>query len=300
MNNSALSTIVRMFGPTLNKFLDSGKVDQMIQLGINTDNNEETHKHDAFDDFLDSLKEPREVIDAPVTDDDEDIPVENSDVDVSDGDTPTPEARKNLQQLIYNVLDPAREEYGQPIFVSSGYRSPAVNKAVGGVSNSQHMKGQAADLQTRQGTQSHRALFNIIKRQGNFDQLINEYNYSWVHVSYNPNRNRGQIRNISYLHFLLFDEWVPSVIQFHVDFGTQSTGILHPFRLAVYVVQPDALPLHLPGQRINDMVSDIHFPVNFHFCRKKVNKDFWHFFLLSIFFSRKRVAQFWRSCYIKK
>lgn len=111
--------------------------------------------------------------------------------------TPTPEARKNLQQLIDNVLNPAREAYGQPIFVSSGYRSPAVNKAVGGVSNSQHMKGQAADLQTRQGTQANRALFNIIKRQGNFDQLINEYNYSWVHVSYNPNGNRGQILNIS-------------------------------------------------------------------------------------------------------
>lgn len=76
-------------------------------LGINTDNKEETHKHDAFDDFLDSLKEPREVIDAPVPDDDETIPVENADVDVPDGESPTPEDPEEEQRKLQLAMIPA-------------------------------------------------------------------------------------------------------------------------------------------------------------------------------------------------
>ena len=107
--------------------------------------------------------------------------------------TPTEEAKGNLQALIDNVLNRARETYGKPVTVTSGYRSPAVNKAVGGAANSQHTKGQAADLTTRQGKEGNKRLFEIIRAQGGFDQLINEKDYSWVHVSFNPKGNRGEV-----------------------------------------------------------------------------------------------------------
>ena len=107
--------------------------------------------------------------------------------------TPSKEVEDNLQALIDNVLNPAREEYGNRIYVTSGYRSLSVNKAVGGAVNSQHTKGQAADLQTGKGKTGNKALFDIIRKQGNFDQLINEKDYSWIHVSYNPNRNRRKV-----------------------------------------------------------------------------------------------------------
>lgn len=107
--------------------------------------------------------------------------------------TPSEEIKKNLQQLIDKVLDPMREAYGAAVNVTSGYRSPAYNKAIGGAKNSQHMKGQAADLQTKEGKAGNKRLFDIIRKQGNFDQLINEKDYQWIHVSHNPNGNRGQV-----------------------------------------------------------------------------------------------------------
>ncbi len=99
--------------------------------------------------------------------------------------TPTPEIKAKLQALIDNVLDPARREYGSYILVNSGYRSPALNAAVGGVSNSQHLTGEAADITTG-SIGNDRKLFAIIVQQGNYDQLIWEKpkNSLWVHVSY--------------------------------------------------------------------------------------------------------------------
>lgn len=95
----------------------------------------------------------------------------------------------NLRQLVYNILDPAREMVGEPIHVNSGYRSPKVNKLVGGSESSQHMKGQAADIWCKSMTK----LWNILKHM-DFDQLIHYKNKNFYHVSYNPNgRNRGQI-----------------------------------------------------------------------------------------------------------
>ncbi len=106
---------------------------------------------------------------------------------------PTEEIKKQLQLLIDNVLDPMREEYGKPVKVTSGYRDPAYNKRIGGATNSQHMKGQAADLQTGEGKEGNKRIFDIIKKQGHFDQLIDEKNYQWIHVSYNPQRQRHEI-----------------------------------------------------------------------------------------------------------
>ncbi|MBQ8078006.1 MAG: hypothetical protein IJ235_06460 [Eubacterium sp.] len=99
--------------------------------------------------------------------------------------TPTPTVRAKLQALIDNVLDPARREYGSYILVNSGYRSPALNAAVGGVSNSQHLTGEAADITTG-SIDNDRRLFAILVAQGNYDQLIWEKpkNSLWIHVSY--------------------------------------------------------------------------------------------------------------------
>lgn len=110
---------------------------------------------------------------------------------------PTKQIETNLNQLVDNILDPLREAYGEPIIVSSGYRCPELNKAVGGATSSQHTLGQAADIHTKSNTkEDNKKLFDLIKDlQLPYDQLINEYGYKWVHVSYSP-RNRRQILNI--------------------------------------------------------------------------------------------------------
>lgn len=104
---------------------------------------------------------------------------------------------RNVEALVENVLDPLREAWGKPIVVNSGYRCEALNRAVGGATASQHVKGQAADITagTRQG---NRWLFDHIRKHLPFDQLIDERDYSWVHVSFrNDGRNRGQVLHLS-------------------------------------------------------------------------------------------------------
>lgn len=110
---------------------------------------------------------------------------------------PTQEVKDNLNKLIDNILDPLRELYGKPIIVNSGYRCTKLNKAIGGAKNSQHLVGQASDIRTVQNTkESNKELFDLIKNSKlPFDQLINEYDYNWVHVSYSP-RNRRQVLTI--------------------------------------------------------------------------------------------------------
>lgn len=111
--------------------------------------------------------------------------------------TPTPEVEQNLIALIENVLDPLREAWGRPIIVNSGYRSPELNKVIGGVKTSQHMTGQAVDIQTVTDSKSdNEKLFKLAKSLDlPFDQLIDESNYSWIHVSYS-NKNRRQILHL--------------------------------------------------------------------------------------------------------
>ena len=98
-----------------------------------------------------------------------------------------------LISLCGKVLQPARNMYGAAIQVNSGYRSPAVNKAVGGVRNSQHTLGEAADI-TVNNREENKRLFEIIRDNLSFDQLINERNFSWIHVSYkSEEENRKQV-----------------------------------------------------------------------------------------------------------
>ena len=100
---------------------------------------------------------------------------------------PNSEIIENLEQLIVNILDPLREEYGKPIIVNSGYRCPELNKAVDGAKNSHHLTGYAADI-TVGSPSKNKILFELIQKLDlPFDQLIDEKKFSWVHVSYTPN-----------------------------------------------------------------------------------------------------------------
>lgn len=106
--------------------------------------------------------------------------------------TPDQTITDNLTKLIEAVLDPLREWYGKPIIVNSGYRCEALNKAIGGAKSSQHMLGEAADI-TAGSKEENEELFNYIKDNLEFDQLINESDFSWVHVSYREGRLRKQV-----------------------------------------------------------------------------------------------------------
>lgn len=103
------------------------------------------------------------------------------------------EVAVNLTALVDNVLDPLRTWYGKPITVNSGYRCPVLNKAVGGAATSQHMSGQAADITTGDRGQN-KLLFEYIHKSLPFDQLIDESDFAWVHVSYRADgKNRKQV-----------------------------------------------------------------------------------------------------------
>ena len=98
-----------------------------------------------------------------------------------------------LIRLCGKLLQPLRELHGGPIDVNSGCRSYAVNRAVGGARNSQHMRGEAADI-TVHCKEGNKRLFELIRDNLSFDQLIDERDYSWIHVSYRSvERNRNQV-----------------------------------------------------------------------------------------------------------
>lgn len=109
--------------------------------------------------------------------------------------TPTSDAMTNLTALVEAVLDPLREKYGYPIHVSSGYRCPRLNKAVGGSATSQHVKGEAADIYVTRPKEMAE-LFALIYYTLPFDQLIwergNDEAPAWIHVSY---RRGGDMAN---------------------------------------------------------------------------------------------------------
>lgn len=99
-----------------------------------------------------------------------------------------------LMNLIKYVLDPLRSLYKKAIRVSSGFRSEALNEAVNGSKTSQHMKGEAADI-TAGSKKANMKLFELIRDNLTFDQLIDESDYSWIHVSFTKN-NRNQILHL--------------------------------------------------------------------------------------------------------
>jgi zinc D-Ala-D-Ala carboxypeptidase len=102
---------------------------------------------------------------------------------------PTEEHIENLKALAENIFQPIREEFMCPIFVSSGYRSEALNEAIGGSKTSQHSKGEAFDLDADvYGVITNADIFHYIEDRLDYDQLIWEFgteeNPDWVHVSF--------------------------------------------------------------------------------------------------------------------
>ena len=113
---------------------------------------------------------------------------------------PTPEHLENFKKLAENIFEPIRKHFNQPIFISSGYRSKELNTAIGGSLTSQHCSGEAIDIAMdgRSNTVTNKAVFDYIKGNLNFDQLIWEFgtdsNPDWVHVSYeSTGRQRKQV-----------------------------------------------------------------------------------------------------------
>jgi zinc D-Ala-D-Ala carboxypeptidase len=113
--------------------------------------------------------------------------------------SPTAEHLENLKVISEEVFDKVREYFGVPIFISSGYRSAALNKAIGGSSTSDHNLGKALDLdQDGHGNGvTNMDVFKYIKDNLEFDQLIYEFgtdkNPDWVHVGYRKGANRKQV-----------------------------------------------------------------------------------------------------------
>lgn len=111
--------------------------------------------------------------------------------------TPTDDHLATMKVTAEKIFEPLRDHVGGPIKINSFYRGPKLNKAIGGAKKSQHMAGQAMDIDDTLGNMSNADMFHWIKGNLNFDQLIWEFgtdkNPNWLHVSYvsdEENRNR--------------------------------------------------------------------------------------------------------------
>ena len=110
---------------------------------------------------------------------------------------PNDEQMKNMLNIAQEVFEPLRMWVGGPIKINSFFRSPELNKAIGGSTKSQHCHGQAIDLDDTFGRATNAEMFEFIKKYLDFDQIIWEFgdddNPDWVHVSYvssDQNRKR--------------------------------------------------------------------------------------------------------------
>ena len=109
--------------------------------------------------------------------------------------SPNAEHIRNIQLLVKFVLQPLREGLNKPIRITSGYRTESLNKLIKGSKRSQHCKGQAADLQFRvDGVMDNKVIWDkVIELDLPFDQMINEFEFSWIHISYNHEHNRKSL-----------------------------------------------------------------------------------------------------------
>ncbi len=107
---------------------------------------------------------------------------------------PTKKDLENIQRLITNILQPMRDALG-PIRISSGYRNKELNVAIGGSSRSQHCKGEALDIQFwKDGQMCNKEIYDwIIDNAIEFDQMINEFDFSWIHISLKKSNNRREV-----------------------------------------------------------------------------------------------------------
>ena len=110
---------------------------------------------------------------------------------------PNAEQMENMVAIAEEVFEPLRAWVGGPIKINSFFRSPELNKAIGGSGKSQHCHGQAIDLDDTFGRATNAEMFEFIKKNLDFDQIIWEFgdddNPDWVHVSYvSPDQNRNR------------------------------------------------------------------------------------------------------------
>jgi zinc D-Ala-D-Ala carboxypeptidase len=101
---------------------------------------------------------------------------------------------RSLQGLVGDLIQPMRDAIG-PIRISSGYRNPSLNRAIGGSSKSQHCKGEALDIQFwKDGEMCNKEIYDyILNSDMEFDQMINEFDFSWIHISLKSKGNRKQV-----------------------------------------------------------------------------------------------------------
>ena len=107
---------------------------------------------------------------------------------------PTETHLQNMQHLVDDILQPLRDAVG-PIRISSGYRNPSLNRAIGGSRSSQHCKGQALDIQFwEMGQMNNKVIYDfILDSNMEFDQMINEFDFAWIHISLKDKGNRKQV-----------------------------------------------------------------------------------------------------------
>ena len=117
---------------------------------------------------------------------------------------PNSEQIRQMQILCQKLLQPIRECLG-PLRINSGFRSKELNKAIGGAyrivdgkykATSQHCKGQAADLKfvDSDGCVDNQQIWDFVLESGlEFDQMINEFDWTWIHISFNDKKNRKQL-----------------------------------------------------------------------------------------------------------
>ena len=107
---------------------------------------------------------------------------------------PTKKDLENIQRIITNILQPLRNHLG-PIRISSGYRNKELNRAIGGSNKSQHSKGEALDIQFwKDGKMCNKEIYDwILDNAVDFDQMINEFDFSWIHISLKKYNNRREV-----------------------------------------------------------------------------------------------------------
>jgi hypothetical protein len=106
---------------------------------------------------------------------------------------PTKEHIENMKILAEKVFQPIRGHFKVPIRISSGYRSRELNAIIGGSQTSQHSEGKAMDVDMDGTKITNKQIFDFIRQNLEWDQLVNEFDYSWVHVSFNLGKNRKQV-----------------------------------------------------------------------------------------------------------
>lgn len=114
--------------------------------------------------------------------------------------TPSAEIIQNLQYGVDMVLDPLRRLYGKPIIITSGYRCPELNKKVGGVANSWHTQGNAADIHVSSLTEATK-IFSNLQKIPSVDTALFEHSTSgqWLHVQWNMNKTPRHHFNFNFI-----------------------------------------------------------------------------------------------------